>query len=183
MPAILGVLISLASAGAAFYQAAESRLERIKAQQAVEQAEAALKKAEEERLARTKIEERLSDRTLTALQIEDIVAKVKPFAGQEYTVTTYWGLREPQDLANRIHQSLIQAGWKYIKHESAVMLPSGISGVQVYVHPGADERVKNAADSLISALIDENITVYLRKMDGPNNLDNKLHLNIGVKPQ
>lgn len=164
---------------------ANSRAEEAKAAAAVANARAAEanQKAEEERLARVQIEERLADRRLTDEQAENISNKVKSFTGQEYEVTTYWDMREPLSLANRIHQLLTKASWKYVKPEGGSMLFPGVAGIQVYVHPEAEERTKDAATSLVSALTDENIIVELRQQNAPNNPNNKLYVNIGTKPQ
>ena len=68
------------------------------------------------RLARLKIEQRLSDRILTDAQLVTITTKLQPFAGQEYKVTRYWDLKESLNIANRIRQALSMGGWKYFEH-------------------------------------------------------------------
>jgi hypothetical protein len=175
--------------------AKDEELKRFQSEQATAVAEAnaraaeanaraaeANEKAEQERLARVKIEQRLADRVLTDAQVEAIADKLKPFAGQEYRVTTYWDLKEPLALANRIHQSLTRAGWKYSKPEGATALFSGIGGVQVYVHPDANEVVQAAATALVSALTAEDIETDMRQQNAPNNPDIKLYVNVGTKP-
>ena len=159
--------------------AQELRLDIAKANQAAAEAK---QKAEEDRLARVKIEQRLADRKLTDAQVAVIVDKLKVFADQEFEVTPYWELREPMATANRIADALTLAGWKYIPPKSAEVLLGGVAGVLVYVHPSASERTKKAADSLVSALTKEGIASELRGLNDPKNPTNKLHLNVGTKP-
>ncbi len=138
--------------------------------------------AEGERLARKKIEERLADRSLTDAQITEIANKVRPFSGQEFGITTYWDLKEALDIANRILKALNLAGWKYLKPERPSFLFAGIAGVLVYAHPAADERTKEAAASLVSALTKEGIASELRAQIFPENPHNRLYLSVGTKP-
>jgi hypothetical protein len=98
-----------------------------------------------------RIRERFADRTLTDSQAEIVVRKLAAFPGQEFTVTTYTGLREPLALANRILGAIAAAGWKPIKSEAIALFP-GISGIQVYRHPDADSSTREAADALVSVL-------------------------------
>lgn len=152
-------------------------------QEAAARAAEANRKAEEEKLARVKIEQRLADRVLTDAQLATIADKVRPFSGQEYQVTTFWELREPLAISNRIHQALTLAGWTYIPHgQGGAFLLGGLSGVQVWIHPDADVQVKNAANSLVSALNDEDIAAVLKQQNPQNPKDNKIALNVGTKP-
>jgi hypothetical protein len=58
-------------------------------------AEDALGRVEDEA---NKLKNRFSDRTVTDDQAESIAANVRPYAGQEFTVVTYWDLREPIEI-------------------------------------------------------------------------------------
>jgi hypothetical protein len=160
----------------------KSRTSEEIASQANKQATEATRIAGEERLARRKIEERLADRSLTDAQLTAIANRVKPFSGQEFLVTTFWDLKEPLSMANRIYAALNLAGWKYIKHETGSFLLGGVAGVLVYVHPSADERTKKAAAALVSALTTEGIASELREQNAPNNPNDRLYLNVGTKP-
>jgi outer membrane murein-binding lipoprotein Lpp len=80
-----------------------------------------------------------------------LVAKLKEFSGQEYKVTTYWDEKEPLAFANQLYVILQQAGWSFIKPQSASFLLGGQEGVQVWVHPAADEKARRAAEALVSA--------------------------------
>jgi uncharacterized membrane protein len=122
-------------------------------------------------------------RSLNDAQLAKIAAPLHQFVGQEYAVTTFWDLKEPLALSNRIHQALQLAGWKFIPPGTGgAFLLGGIAGVQVWVHPDADAPVKAAADALIGALNAEQIEAEL-KLQNPNNpKDNKIALNVGTKP-
>ena len=159
-----------------------SKISEEMASQANKRAAEATRIAEGERSARKKIEERLADRSLTDAQLTAIADKVKPFSGQEFLITTYWDLKEPLSIANRIYAALNRAGWKYIKHERGSVLLGGMAGVLVYAHPAAEERTKKAAVSLVSALTTEGIASELREQNDPNNPNNRLYLNVGTKP-
>ena len=125
----------------------------------------------------------LADRRLTDEQVTKIADKIHSFADQEYQVTTFWDLKEPLAISNRIDEALALAGWKYIPPgPGGAFLLGGIAGVQVWVHPEADLRVGEAAEALVRALNDEGIAAELRQENPRYPKDNKLHLNVGTKP-
>jgi energy-coupling factor transporter transmembrane protein EcfT len=150
------------------------------ASQANRQATEANHIAEEERLARRKIETKLADRSLTDAQCITIANKVKSFSGQEFLITAYWDSKESLAIANRIASALNYAGWKYIPHERGSWLFGGVVGVLVYFNPTASERTKKAADILVSALKKEGIISEL-KQNNPGNVDNRININVGSK--
>jgi hypothetical protein len=114
--------------------------------------------------------------------LASISEKIKPFHDQEYDITPYWDLNESISIANRIAAALNLGGWKYIKPERSSFLLGGVAGVQVWLHPSADESVKRAADALISALNEEDISATLKEQNPANPKDNKIHLSVGTKP-
>lgn len=153
------------------------------ASQADRRAAEAARIADEERYARKKIEARLADRSLTDVQLTAIANRLKAFSGQEFGMTTFWTLNEPVSLSKRIGQALIAGGWKFIRPETTTHLLGQIGGVFVYVQTSADERTKQAAASLVSALNKEGImTKLVEKERSPTNPDNRLQLTIGTKP-
>jgi DNA repair exonuclease SbcCD ATPase subunit len=90
---------------------------------------AALKTQVENARAETeKIRRRLADRELSDEQLVQIGNKLRSFALQEYQITTFWDLKEPVAISNRIRQALTLAGWKYIPYDSAHFLLGGIAG-------------------------------------------------------
>ena len=86
---------------------------------------------------------------LTDEQLSRIADTLKRFLGQEYGVTTYQEMKEPLALANRIYAALSAAQWKYLQPTSWQTLMPGIEGVQVYVHPEAQELTLKAADESV----------------------------------
>lgn len=137
----------------------------------------------EARTETQKIKQRMSDRQLTDNQVSQIADKLKPFTGQEFSIVTYWEMREPLTFSNRIYVPLDLAGWKYIKLERATFMMGGIEGVQVWRHPNAEERVQKAADALVAALNDTGVATVLKLQSSENNpIDNKLTLDVGTKP-
>jgi hypothetical protein len=160
----------------------ETAIARSQIAEADAKAAEANEKAETERLARVRIEQRLADRVLTDEQLSSISNKIKGFSGQEYGVTTYWDLKESVAISNRIALGLERGGWSYVKPAQAAFMLGGIEGVQVWVHPDADDSVKKAADALVEALNDEDMDAVLKEQNPANPKDNKIHLNIGTKP-
>jgi hypothetical protein len=134
------------------------------------------------RLELAKIQERMADRKLTDAQVKNISDAVRPFAGQEFDVTPYWDLPESLTIANRIADALMAGGWKYVAPEKSGFMLGGISGVQVWTHPTADDKIKRAAESLLAALNRENVVSVARTQNPANPPDSKLHLNVGTKP-
>jgi hypothetical protein len=119
---------------------------------------------------------------LTDEQVQQIADKLKTFTGQEFQIVTYWEMKEPLALANRIYTPLDLAGWKYVKPERAAFMLGGTEGVQVWRHPNADDRVQKAADALVATLNDADIASVLKLQNIANPIDNKINLNVGTKP-
>jgi hypothetical protein len=141
----------------------------------------ALKKEIDEARAETqKIKERMADRLLTDEQVSQIAERVKPFSGQQFEVTTYWDDKECVAIANRIYDALSLGGWEYLKPVRAEMLLGGVVGLLVYVNPKADDKTKNAANTLISVLNGNHLDAELREQNDPTP-NNKIHLNLGIK--
>jgi hypothetical protein len=140
-------------------------------------------RAEEDHLARVKIEDRFADRLLTDADDMALVKLLKPFSGQEFALTTYPDMREPLAFSQRIYDALNRAGWRFVKHERATMLIGGITGVQVWIHPSAEESTKKAANLLVNQLTKDRIGAQLRLQNPTNNPKNeKIEINIGTKP-
>ena len=57
-------------------------------------------------------------RALDSDQIRRMIAKLLPFAGQQFAMITYWNTQEPTDFTKKIGENvLIPAGWKFVKAE------------------------------------------------------------------
>ena len=124
----------------------------------------------------------MADRQLTDDQVAEIEASIKAFTGQEFAVTTYWDIKECMAISNRIYAALVNvAGWNYIKPEAGRWLMAGISGIQVYVNPKAEEKTITAAAVLVRALQAANLDAQLRDENDPTP-NNRIEINVGVKP-
>ena len=139
--------------------------------------------AEEAQKGTARLTDRFADRTLTDEQAARIAVAVRPFAGQELDVTPYRDIPESLNIANRILGIVTStvAGWQYKPDANPSFLMGGVSGVQVWTHPDAEEKVKNAADRLVAALVKEGISAERRQENPANPKENKIHLNIGTK--
>jgi hypothetical protein len=168
--------------------------ENARAAKALEAAEVARKNAEgfrlqiaeaNERAANAEREtarltQRVADRTLTDGQAISIAGKISPFEGQKVQIMTYFDASEPMGLANRILPSLRLAKWLYLPPPEHSVLIGGITGVEVWVHPEADQSTRNAAGALVAALNEEGIATTL-KFD-TSYAKNQIMINVGAKP-
>jgi len=133
-------------------------------------------------VAETSLKKLTADRVPTADQIGAIVKKLSAFSGQEYQMVTFWDMREPLALANRVHSAMQSSGWKYIPYETATMMLGGIEGIQVWVHPAADGQVRKAANTLMDALNSADLAAVLKEQNPKNPKDNKIGISVGTKP-
>jgi hypothetical protein len=164
----LPALQKAASDAKAAQQAVETNL-------AIQQERAA--NAERELL---ELQRKLADRTLSNEQVEAIARSLKPFSGQEYDVTAYWDSRESVGIANRISESLQKAGWAFLSMAQWRAMLGGVVGVLVWSHPEADQRTKEAAQSLVAELTREGIQVESRTQNPTNNpKHNRISISVG----
>ena len=132
--------------------------------------------------ANLELEKLKAPRSLTGEQSARIANRLKEFAGQEFDVTPYWDSPESLKFANQIADSLIRAGWQYVKPVKSGFMLGGIVGVQVWRHPDADDSASRAADALVAVLTAEGFSATLRVQNAVNNpKNNKLRLNVGSK--
>jgi hypothetical protein len=155
--------------------AAESQIALLNAQ--AKQAEAKASQAQLD-LARFK-----APRALTDEQAKVIAEKLKQFGPQAFEVTTYWDSVEPMAFSQRLADILVRsAGWKLEQPKAFHALLGGLVGVQVYVHPLADDQTRAAASALVAVLTEEGVFAKLKLETTENNpKHNKIALNIGTK--
>jgi hypothetical protein len=121
-------------------------------------------------------------RSIDAAGNDLIKSKLLQFAGQGYQVTTFWDLKEALAFSKQLHQALQVAGWKFIPHGSGgSFLLGGLSGIQVFVHPNAAPKTKEAADALVSVLGQLDFAPALKEQDPSTPNDSIIRLNIGTK--
>jgi hypothetical protein len=130
--------------------------------------------------AQQALEQLKAPRTLTPDATRAIKVALKPFAGQQWTMTTFWDLKEPVDFATLLYEPLNNAGWRYDNSGTKSLLLDGLAGVQVFVHPQADIKVKAAAAALVAVLNKYDFNAALKLMSALDNSD-KIQINIGTK--
>ena len=136
-------------------------------------------KAEKELL---ELQQNLADRSLSDEQLKSIAVELKPFSGQEYEVVAYWDSKESVAIAERINQALQLGGWKYLPLKEWHGLFGGVVGVQIWSHPDADERTKEAVKSLVTALVQAGLQSEPKLQNPTNNpKHNKISLSVGSK--
>lgn len=131
--------------------------------------------------AQVALEKFRAPRSLSDTQLATLAEKLKAYENQEFDVTTFWDLKEPLSFTNSIYQALTLAGWKYMQPQSRAFLLGGMSGIQVWVHPDADRRTKDAAAALVAALNDDEMAAELRELSPQDPAKNKIRLHIGTK--
>lgn len=186
--ASVGAIFALLGGGATYVacrlQKAETQREKtafeaykLEANKSISEANA---RATEAQLA---LERYKAPREISDSDLGRLVAKLREFKGREYQITTFWDLKEPLALAGKLHQVLTLSEWDFIKPESGSFLLGGMSGIQVWSHPTASQKTKDAADALVAALNQIGLD-GVRKFQAPNNPpDEKIVINVGTKPQ
>ena len=101
----------------------------------------------------------------------------------EFDIVPYRDIKESLDLANRILNVLVAAGWQYKPPTNGAFLMGGIEGVKVFRHPDADDMTKRAVTVLISSLTTGGIEARLEVENPINNpKHNSVTLSVGTKP-
>ena len=130
----------------------------VQAEQLRKDTAEALKTAEQERLARIKIEERLAPRRLTLEQRQSVIRKLKPFAGQRINFNFPPGDAEVASIAETVFGIIQASGWN-VAGAQVQDFVRVVIGILVEVEPTADARAREAAEGLASALRSENLRV------------------------
>jgi hypothetical protein len=116
-------------------------------------------KAEQERQARIKIEQRMVDRDLSPPQQRTIANKLRQFssAGQKVEIFGIAEVSDVEKIGNSLASALILAGWKLHGLKGSAVSRRVFSGIVVESDP--DETFQSAARALVSALKDEELDV------------------------
>jgi hypothetical protein len=153
-------------------RAIEGEVSNIKAQI---EAEAKSAKELQNELARLK-----APRALTSDQIERMIAKLRPFAGQQFGMVTYWNTKEPREFTQQIGDAvLLAAGWKFVRAESFEVPIGVMTDIEVQLSSQASDTAKQAAQALVSAFNAEEVRASFR--DEPT-YTTKIEILVGVKP-
>jgi hypothetical protein len=154
-----------------------------KAAEATARAAEANRIAEEEKLARVKLETRLAPRRLSAESQEAVVNAIKRFTPQSFDILSYADDPESTRLANDIYAILQRAGW-LDESSSNSWLFTLITGVVVEFAPSKADTVGLAGNALALALRKEGVgaTAQPRADDDKEKQPEKLRIKVGKKP-
>lgn len=126
------------------------------------------------------LDNRLLARSLSLDQAVDIKNSLAAYSGQTFEIIPYWKNKESRDIANRLADVLISAGWEIDQPKSFVMLAGVVTGLYVAVSKTASPRAHEAQDALVEAL-NRNGIAALEDVDTPDATD-KISINCGIKP-
>jgi hypothetical protein len=116
-----------------------------------EHAAEANKSAEDERIARIKLEGIIASRSMSGPEMNVLFEKAKRFAGQKVDIFVFDNSWDSSGLRAQIETVLVGAEWKV---HTWFVVPNGIVpiGVRISVADGSDKRTTDAADTLVSCL-------------------------------
>lgn len=154
-----------------------------KAAQANERAAEANRIAEEEKLARVKLETRLAPRSLKGLSQDAVVNAIKEFAPQTFDILWYPDDPESENLANDIYAAFQRSGW-VIERSNSFLGFRVILGVIIEFSPSKAGDFGPACSALESALKKEGIdaTSKARVDDDREKEPHRLRIMVGKKP-
>ena len=169
---------------------AQRKLYALKPLKQTPRAAEANAKAESERLARIKIEERLADRKLTPVQISELAQKLVRFSGQKINVVAAANDPEIIRITNAISTALRAANWIFETGVGGVGARA-VDGILVEVNADAAGATRAAAQELVSGLVEQNLLTSGPAPLGPNAMtgtffgkrvpDANLQLTVGRK--
>ena len=173
----LGFVIVLCM-GWQFYNA-QQNVTQLRTTLSTNEAETATVKAVAAK-AQLELEKFKAPRSLTDEQILRLKDKLRPFAGQNFGMITYWNVKEPTDFTKQIGDDvLIAAGWNFIKAERGEALIGVVTGIEVELSDESVQIAKDAAYTLVSALAAEDVVATIRNEPTYTTL---IKIQVGMKP-
>ena len=143
------------------------------------------KNAEDERLERVKLQEKMAWRKLTPEQAKRIVDKLKPFSGTPYDL---YANPDPESLnfLETVDTVLHSAGWVKKPNQSSGQFSNGaaaifISRLVISVAPSQVAEFGNAANAVAAAFLAEHIDA-IAGADANHKMLNVIHVEVGAKP-
>ena len=135
--------------------------------------------AEEERLARVKIEQKIAPRSLSGEQQSKIAETMRPYEGQKYEIITYDDDPESVGLTTMIKQTLQAAGWEALNSNHYIW-PYGSIKIAVTIEFSIKE-FKDRAEALANKLEEQGIlaSARSRQLTGQKDL---IRISVGKKP-
>lgn len=138
-------------------------------------------KAEQERLARVRIEEKLAPRSLSQSQALALRDKLKPFAGTSIAVDKLLDSADVGPLTDQVLAALTAAGWRITAVNDR--LASGItaSGIEIAASSESNDQICSAASMLIEGLNSHGVFAKAGA-PFPIPIPNIIRMVIGTKP-
>jgi hypothetical protein len=184
-----GVLITAGIAGEILFSmlvaSVEGRLQSIQAQrtaEALREAANANLLAEQERLARAKIEERIAFRTLTPEQQHELANVLRIHSGQKFIPYCVTVTPDVEIVCRWLMDVLKNAGWETLSPFLMIHAGAVIPGIRIGTRPNVDDETRNAAELLKVALHDVGIAAYQADQEWIE-LPSTITIGIGSKPQ
>jgi len=140
--------------------------------------------AEEEKLARVKLETRLAPRSLSTESRQIISAELKQFAPQVFDILWYLDDKESQNLANEVFATLTDAGW-VLNHGKEWLGFGLVLGVRIEYAPSKADEFGAASNALASALQKAGIDATVNpnpEQEKPDRFPDRIRIRVGKKP-
>jgi hypothetical protein len=141
--------------------------------------------AEQEHLARAKIEEKLAWRDLSSEQEKSLSSKMRSFYGQRFKLITYQDDPETLRLTGKIGRALISAGWSQVTPNDEFLWVPLVVAVDVEVATSQVGKFGDCARALVSNLNAAGINARFSVMADAN-LEERhrstVRIKVGKKP-
>lgn len=185
-----GLLIAIGVAGEIiFASAAASKRDKLRDRNVLRVAELN-RKAEQERLARVRIEESLvklkASRTLNKDQVERITEKLRPFAGSPFDM---YVSSDPDSVAlmHQLKDAITAAGWNITPAPGPILVDEiaaliTYSGVCIEIAQDYLQQLEPAAVYAREALLAEGIATCANATPGKGRNKEVIHVIVGSKP-
>lgn len=163
-----------------------------RAARAEKDASQANQQAEQERLARVKIEQQLAPRVLTEKQQENIEAKLRGFVGTPYELAVD-PVPEAIGLLTAIDNILRSSGWFNKESEKKdfrfnFTLPNGskveqayFSGFEIQIANTMLPKYRKAVETAVAAFREEGIEAKMTSLPANDPSPNAIHIAVGTK--
>jgi hypothetical protein len=138
--------------------------------------------AEQERLARAKIEERLAFRSITETQKAEAVEILKHYSGQRYMASCVSLTPEIEGVCGWLSKLLRESGWVFHGSSMIIFQDLVLTGIRISTGPKADQQSRDAADLLRETLQVCSIAAYRSDEDWIE-LPATISITVGSKPQ
>lgn len=136
------------------------------------------RQAEKERIARVRIEQQLTPRSLSEKQQQNVADKIRRFSPQSFEFIFYPEDKEVVGLVKMIAQPLLAAGWQGVKPTSWLGFAL-VTGVNIE-YP--EDQLEAAAIALAAALQEQGIAASASLNKKYNENTSRIRIRVGKKP-